>query len=159
MKLAKTEAGQRVLKDRSVALTPRQRAAFILCDGRHTAEEIVAQTASVGVTREDILHLLALDLVEQVGAEAAAKAVADKPAASAPAAAAPGAAGRSSQERYQQAYPIATRLTAALGLKGFRLNLAVEKAGTLEELREIAPKIREAVGDAAYAPLHAALNT
>jgi hypothetical protein len=158
MKLAKTEAGQRVLKDRSVVLTPRQRAAFILCDGRHTAEEIVAQTASVGVTREDILHLLALELVEQVGA-AAVQAAMDKPAAAAPVAGASGGAGRSSQERYQQAYPIATRLTAALGLKGFRLNLAVEKAGTLEELREIAPKIREAVGDAAYAPLHAALNT
>jgi hypothetical protein len=65
---------------------------------------------------------------------------------------------RSSQQRYQDAYPIATRLTASLGLRGFRLNLAVEAAGNYEQLGQLAPKIREAVGQEKYAPLEDALN-
>ena len=40
--------------------------------------------------------------------------------------------------------PIATQLTAALGLRGFRLNLAVEGATSYEQLAaQLAPKIRE----------------
>lgn len=148
MKLVKTEAGQRVLKDRSIPLTPRQRAAFILCDARHTLDHVLAVTKAVGVTREDIQHLLDLGLIaeqadeKEVAAQEAAKALHE----------------RDPQQRYKDAYPIATRLTASLGLKGFRLNLAIEHALNYEQLRELAPKIREAVGDEAYAPLDRALN-
>ncbi|MBA2964108.1 MULTISPECIES: hypothetical protein [Ramlibacter] len=148
MKLAKTDLGQRVLKDRSVPLTPRQRAAFILCDGRNTVDQVLAATASVGVTREDIDHLLQENLLEPAG---------PAPAAATPAAAAP-VSDRTAQQRYQEAYPVATRLTAGLGLRGFRLNLAVEGATNFEQLRELAPRIREAVGDKAYADLDRALN-
>jgi hypothetical protein len=148
MKLVKTEAGQRVLKDRSISLTPRQRAAFILCDARHTLDHVLSVTKAVGVTREDIQHLLDQGLIaelpdeKQVAAEQAQIAL----------------HSRDPQQRYQDAYPIATRLTASLGLKGFRLNLAVEHAGNYEELRALAPKIREAVGEEAFAPLDRALN-
>ena len=65
--------------------------------------------------------------------------------------------GRSPKERYQAAYPIATELTAGLGLRGFRLNLAVEGAGSFEDLAALAPKIREAVGDAKFKRLDEAL--
>ena len=52
----------------------------------------------------------------------------------------------SAQEQYSKAHPIALRLTADLGLKGFRLNLAVEAAGDVDELRALAPTIAAAVG-------------
>ena len=148
MKLVKTEAGLRVMKDRSVALTPRQRAAFILCDVRHTVDHVLAATRSVGVTSDDIQHLIDLGLLaeapdlEAQAAQEAARALHE----------------RTPRQRYQDAYPIATRLTASLGLRGFRLNLAVEAAGDYEHLRDLAPRIRQAVGDAAYAPLETALN-
>ena len=60
-------------------------------------------------------------------------------------------------ERYKAAYPIATELTAGLGLRGFRLNLAVEGVGSFEDLAALAPKIREAVGDAKFERLDKAL--
>ncbi len=148
MKLAKTQAGQRVMKDRSVALSPRQRAAFILCDATHTVDQVLAAAGPVGVTPEDIRHLVELGLLEEVpdpeaqAAQQAAKVLHD----------------RSPQERYLDAYPIATRLTSSLGLRGFRLNLAVEAALDYQQLRDLAPKIRQAVGDAAYEPLETALN-
>ena len=66
---------------------------------------------------------------------------------------------RTDLERYQDAYPIATALTANMGLRGFRLNLAVEGAGSYEKLLELSPKIREAVGDEKFARLDRALNS
>ena len=53
---------------------------------------------------------------------------------------------------------MATRLTAGLGLRGFRLNLAVEAATTYEELAALAPKIKSVVGPEKAAPLEQALG-
>ena len=61
MILAKTSIGQQVLKDRSVPLTPQQRAAFILVDGKRSVQEIISATrASI----DDIAHLRAAQLVQ-----------------------------------------------------------------------------------------------
>ena len=57
----------------------------------------------------------------------------------------------------QAGYLIATELTAALGLRGFRLHLAVEGATGFDSLAALAPKIREAVGADKYARLEQAL--
>ena len=59
---------------------------------------------------------------------------------------------------YQQAYPVATRITAQLGLRGFRLNLAVEAASGYDDLVALLPKIAIAAGDKAAAELRRALG-
>jgi len=148
MILLKTEAGQRVFKDRSIRLTPRQRSAFILCDGQRSVDEVLA--SGMGVAREDIDQMIELGVLSPRSAATTA-APASVPAAEPNA---PGlvsaestpAGERSTQQRYQDAYPVATQLTGALGLRGFRLNLAVEGTGSYEELVALAPKIRAAVG-------------
>lgn len=158
MLIAKTEAGQHVMKDRSVALTPRQRSAFILIDGRKTLEQVLESTVATGVTRADIDRLLELGLIAKAESRPGAAAA---PVAGAAAPAMPVAAGaerKTPQERYAEAYPIAIRLTSALGLRGFRLNLAVEGAGSYEELLQVAPRIREAVGPERYQPLQQVLG-
>ena len=164
----KSETGHQVIKDRSVPLSPRQRSAFILFDGKRSVDNVLAATAGLGVTREDIQYMADQGLlVPRPSAASAPLAAAASPAALpaangadiSPAAAAPAATSdRSAQQRYQDAYPIATQLTAGLGLRGFRLNLAVEGAGSFEKLLELAPKIRDAVGADKYASLDKALN-
>jgi hypothetical protein len=84
MLIVKTELGHRVMKDRSVALTPRQRAAFILFDGKRTLDQVMSATKAVGVTREDIDRLFELGLLEdatteQEAAQDAAQAAAERP--------------------------------------------------------------------------------
>ncbi len=155
MSIVKTEAGQRVLKDRSVPLTPRQRSVFILIDGQRSMNEVLTASAAMGVADEDIERLFELgliaDVVPQLSAqEAAAESAKEESIREHKA--------RSPMQRYQDAYPIATRLTAGLGLRGFRLNLAVEAAGNYEQLLAIAPRIKEAVGAEKYAPMENALN-
>lgn len=167
MILVKTDAGQQVMKDRSIRLTPRQRSALILFDGRRALAEVM----TAGVGQEDVNQLLELGLL-QSGAAGAPASPEPLPAAAVPVAATapavapllsppsaqPAASARSPQERYQAAYPIATRLTAGLGLRGFRLNLAVEAATTYDQLAALMPKIRAAVGDDKAQPLETALQ-
>lgn len=141
---AKTAAGQQVLKDRSVNLTPRQRTALILIDGKRDLSEVMQS----GAAPEDIERLVELELVTGDIAPPVAT-EAPKPAK------VPTGTG---QECYAAAYPIASRLTASLGLRGFRLNLAVEAATSYEDLVALSPKIRDAVGAEKYAPLASALG-
>lgn len=56
----KTSAGQQVLKDRSVNLTLRQRAALIVVDAKRTLAEVMQ---SSGATPEDVERLFELELV------------------------------------------------------------------------------------------------
>ncbi len=161
MILLKTQAGQQVFKDRSVRLTPRQRSAFILFDGKRSIGDVLA--AGMSIVQQDIDQMVELGLLEVVGIADTARqrARAQRPDAPAPTEVIPATEApvievsahaqapvtRSAQQRYQDAYPVATRLTAALGLRGFRLNLAVEAASNYEQLAALAPKIRAAVGD------------
>lgn len=171
MIFAKTEVGQQVLKDRSVQLTPRQRSAFIMFDGKRSLADVLAATKAMGIVAEDVQKLVELGLLAEI---ASANMAPSAPVATSASVAGPsttgegagsvalpglaGTSGRSAQQRYQDAYPIATRLTASLGLRGFRLNLAVEAAASYEQLLELAPKIGAAVGTEQYGPLERALN-
>lgn len=155
MIIVKTQVGLQVMKDRSVSLTPRQRSAFILVDGKRTLEQLLAATAVTGVTREDLDQLFVLGLVTDASPLATA---AEDAATKAAADVVHQHKTRTAQQRYADAYPVATRLTAALGLRGFRLNLAVEAAGNYEDLVALAPRIREAVGPEKFVALEDALN-
>lgn len=144
MPLIKTPLGHQALKERHGQLSMRQRSAFILFDGKRSLAEVLAATAAMGITQQDVQAMLDQGLLEPGPDSTAAK---EPPPASA----------RSDQERYQVAYLIATQITGDLGLRGFRLNLSVESASGLDGLVALAPKIREAVGEAKYEPLKQAL--
>jgi hypothetical protein len=163
MILVKTQTGHQVLKDRSVPLSPRQRSAFILFDGKRSVNEVLAN--GMGIAREDIDQMVALGLLEPAegsaappAAEGASAETVAKPVAPAAPAAGSSGSGRSKQQRYKDAYPIATQLTGSLGLMGFRLNLQVEGTTSYEDLLALAPKIRAAVGPEKAAALDKALN-
>lgn len=153
---SKTEIGQSALRNRALALTPRQRSAFILFDGRRSLEDVLKTTAGLGITGEDVSHLVELGLLVAITPAVVAVAPVLAPS-KASEGVMDGRPSQHSQDHYSKAYPIATRLTAGLGLRGFRLNLAVEAAGDLVKLQGLAPKIREAVGPEKYSELERAL--
>jgi len=160
---AKTPLGVVAMQDRSAGLTPRQRSAFIMFDGKRDSSEILKMTAGMGITQSDLDHLVSLGLLAGSKSAVQVSAYESEDLAIIPLAAvssrkANGMPTLSAQARYSMAYPIATRLTAALGLRGFRLNLAVEAAGDLDKLQALAPKIREAVGVEKFKELDKALN-
>ncbi len=166
MTYLKTDAGANAIKDRHAApITRAQRSALILFDGNRSTGAVLDATAALGLTRADIEALVSLGLI-------AVSKVPDRPAdgpitdfASSTLAARFGAmelpvAPDNEDERirrYKKAYPLATQITAKLGLRGFKLNLAVEAAQGFEGLTQLLPKIRAAVGDERVQPLRDAL--
>lgn len=147
---AKTDKGNQVIKDRSTKMKIPLRSALILCDGKKSVAKILAQIGGMGLSADDFQQLHDLGLVEFVAA-----APSDKRPLS-------GASAKLQDlglaERYTLAYQTAVQLTSGLGLKGFMLNLAVERAGDLEALKSLAPKIQKAVGDEAFKPLRYILD-
>jgi hypothetical protein len=148
MRYAKTDAGQQAFKARSPLFSARQRSAFILIDGVKTRDELLAATAGLGVTVADMDHLLAQGLITAVadvdllvGGEPAGQEAAGR------------GSGRTPQDRYAQAYPLAVQLASSLGLRGFTLNLAVEAAADFEGLVALLPRMQHALGNDACAPL------
>jgi hypothetical protein len=148
MILVKTEVGQVAFKERSPLFSARQRSAFIMFDGARSIDQVLAATAGMGVTLEDIDHMMSLGFLlskNPVLAEPAQAPASDFPASS-------------PQARYQAGKLLATQLTARLGLRGFMLNLAVESAAGYDELLALLPKIQDAVGVKACRELERALK-
>ena len=158
MKLIKTETGQQAFKLRSPLFSARQRTAYIMFDGNKTVEQVVAGAAGLGLTQEDVDHMMEQEFLMPAPGEAfLAEAQAQQVAADQ--AVANSFTMHSAQDRYKEAKPLATKLTASLGLRGFRLNLAVESAGGFDELLALLPKIKDAAGASACAELERALTS
>lgn len=164
MRYSKTESGQQAFKARSTLLSARQRSAFILFDGGKSNLQVLAATAGLGITQVDIDHLVEQGFLVASDNTLVANDSTSRVANSLPidlldaASQAVIVSTRTPQERYSAAMPIATKLTASLGLRGFRLNLAVEAASGVEGLLALLPKIQDAVGTKACVPLAQALK-
>ena len=157
MKYIKTELGQQAFKARSPLFSVRQRTAFIMFDGQKSVEQVLASGAALGLTQDDVDHMVAQGFLAMAAGEAQKAAEAATKAAAAQAVT-ESFKTHTAQDRYKEALPIATKLTASLGLRGFRLNLAVEGASGYDELLALLPKIKEAVGAAACAELERTLT-
>lgn len=149
----KTDAGQLAFKTRSGEIPPRLRSVFLLFDGKKSIDTIFAMATELGTTIEDIDYLIASDMltvvpVTYVEPELNVTAAQQKESARLLAEA----------QMYASAWPIATQITASLGLRGFRLNLAVEAAMGYTQLCELLPKIQLAVGAEKSRPLEDALE-
>jgi hypothetical protein len=148
MHLTKTEAGKKAVGDRSITLSPRQRSALIIFNGERSLDDVLTMLVGLGFTKADVDHMVSLGLLEEVKQQAVVK-------ETVPAKNTESLGGfvelneaqmNEAQSRYKLAYPLATQLTAGLGLRGFRLNLAVEAAGSYSQLVQLFPKIKEAAG-------------
>jgi hypothetical protein len=137
MKLLKTDKGHAAFNTRSDRLTSLQRNAFILFDGVKTESDVLATMAPLGLKQSDLDTMLDMGFLVPVRPKEAF--VAKPTNNQAPAA-------MTDQERYLLAKPLATQLTATLGILGFRLNLAVESASDATDLLVLLPKIQSAVG-------------
>jgi hypothetical protein len=144
MTYLKTEEGQAAFKERSALMSTRQRSLFLLVDGVKSADQILTLTKALSITQLDIDHLVELGFIKnKVG----------------PISVAANSAGLlTPQERFAKAWPMATQLTAGLGLRGFRLNLAIEAAAGFDDLLTLLPKIQAAVGAEKCAALEQVLR-
>jgi hypothetical protein len=140
----KTDAGRLEMQTRALVKERARRNLLLLIDGIKTDTMLLGGLA--GITEADFDALRDLGLIAPVaepsGARANRAAATSSASTAAPAAAAPAeAAAPAAPLDYAQFTAALTQLISSeLGLRGFVLTLAVEKAGTSEELQAVAAR-------------------
>jgi hypothetical protein len=149
----KTDAGRAEMQSRALVKDRARRNLLLLIDGTKSEEMLLANLA--GISAQDFQELRKLDLIAPA---AGAVTVGNAPRVATPDSARPTVpqALTASPLDYSQFTAALTQLISSnLGLRGFTLTLAVDKASTIEELREVAQRvieqIRERKGDAVAA--------
>jgi hypothetical protein len=156
----KTEAGRIEIQARTVVKERPQRNLLLVIDGIKTEEMLLANLA--GISAKDFVDLHALGLIAPM--VSSGRGTASQPGrlagAAAPEQQAPSAAD-APLDYAQFTATLTQMISKELGLRGFVLTLAVEKAGTAEELQSVATRtidqIRDRKGDAAAAAAQRAL--
>ncbi len=155
----KTDAGREEIQARAKLKDRSLRTLLLLIDGIKSEDMLLAHLT--GVKREDFQQLLALDLIApaaggvKLGSGPAPATSASSSSAAPSPAAAPAVDTRPTvpaaiepELDYGSFVSTLTKLISAnLGLRGFTLTLAVEKAGTIEELRAVAARVLEQIGE------------
>ena len=144
MRYIKTDAGKQAISERSTSLSSRQRSALIIVNGERSLEVLLKMVEGLGITIADIEQMESLGLIAKIQEEAPV--VITNTSTPNSLAIDSNVQVGEAQLRYSRAYPLATQITAKMGLRGFRLNLAVEAAGSYSQLIELFPKIKDAVG-------------
>jgi hypothetical protein len=149
---SKTDAGRIEMQARALVKERAQRNLLLVIDGIKSEDMLLAGLA--GISAADFVALQSLGLIVPVAPPVSARAAAAPPARAAAAPAAP--AAEAAPLDYGQFTAALTELISKeLGLRGFVLTLAVEKAGTAEELQAVAQRaltqITERKGEAAAA--------
>ncbi|MBV6321589.1 hypothetical protein [Duganella violaceipulchra] len=138
----KTAKGRDEIATRKYQLAPRLRSLLVLIDGRRTEEELLRNVAGLGLTIAALDELLEGGLIV-LSTSYATMAVAPV-AEPAPLAPAPVAVSQASQ--FQALYEFYNKtIKSTIGLRGFTLQLKVEKASSVEELRELRMPYLDAV--------------
>jgi hypothetical protein len=145
---AKTDTGRAEMQTKALIKERSQRNLLLLIDGHKTEEMLLANV--VGITPDDFTTLEAMGLIEPVAAPAGR--TASRPAAAPAAAPAPATPPAPSAPAGPLDYAHFTQtltqlISKELGLRGFTLTLAVEKAGTIQELMDVANRAIDQIRD------------
>lgn len=135
----KTAHGNQEIAQRKLKLNPRVRTMLILIDGTQPELLVKEEGAKVGAPADFLDQLLQHGLIEKAGKATGA------PAAQA-GAATPAAAAGDEYTRFRAAKDFMNvTIVDALGIKSFFFTLKLERAGTVADLRGLAPAYREAL--------------
>jgi hypothetical protein len=148
----KTEAGKQEMQTRSVLTGRAQRNLLLLIDGKKSEDQLLTSISGIGPADFEALRLAGLIAFDATGyAQPAAMPVrnAAPPIASpAPVAAAPAQPLEAVPVSYAHLTETLTGLISSeLGLRGFKLTLAVERASNVDELRGVADRVIEQIRD------------
>ncbi|AMP05919.1 hypothetical protein [Collimonas pratensis] len=162
----KTERGRTEIATRGQAVAPRLRTLLLLVDGKTGSDELLRKVAGLGLSQEHLDELLQAGLIQAssdagstapVAAAAAATTAGTSAAAASPApATAKSIAAAASATPEQILPPGQTQFEAIyhfyndtiksmIGLRGYGLQLRVERASSVQDFRELRQAYLEAV--------------
>jgi hypothetical protein len=142
----KTEKGREEIATRKHQLAHRLRALLLLFDGTHTTDDILDKVTVLGLNQESISELLHNGFIQPVQTVAGeSSALSEQPAA-------PSQETHSEsnlpngESQFEAIYHFYTEtIKSTIGLRGFALQLKVERANSIEEFRALRQQYVEAV--------------
>jgi hypothetical protein len=145
----KTDKGRDEIATRQYHLAPRLRTLLLLVDGKHTAGELLAKIASLGVTEASITELLDNGFISAASATAAVPesvAAPIAPPATQPVEQASAPVLPEGKSQFEAIYEFYTAtIKSTIGLRGYALQLKVEKAASIDDFRQLRRPYLEAV--------------
>lgn len=141
----KTAKGREEIATRKHQLAPRLRTLLVLIDGRKTEEELLRNVAGLGLTAGALTELLAGEfIVLSTSYVSLAEAPAEAPPEPEPEQVQLPVAAQVQQ--FQSLYDFFNKtIKSTIGLRGFTLQLKVEKASSVDDFRELRMPYLEAV--------------
>jgi hypothetical protein len=141
----KTDKGREEIATRKFQLASRLRALLVLVDGRRPEEELLRNVAGIGLTQSALQELLEQGYIVLTTSYASLPEPEEAEPAE-PAAPAAMAAPADPVQQFRSVYDFYNKtIKSTMGLRGFPLQLKVEKAGSVDELRELRAPYLEGV--------------
>jgi len=139
----KTAKGREEIATRCYHLAPRLRTLLVMVDGRRAEDELLRNVAGLGLTETSMSELVDQGYIRLTTSYGTM--VEPEPAAAEPVAAAP-QPEPSQADQFRSLYDFYNKtIKANIGLRGFTLQLKVEKAANVDELRALRRPYLEAV--------------
>ncbi|MFZ6657966.1 hypothetical protein [Undibacterium sp. TJN19] len=147
----KTDKGREEITTRKHQLAPRLRTLLVMIDGKQTATEIMKKVAGLGLTEQNVQELLEQDFIAEIKSDETTSAdvheietaMAVKPDTAADIEPLP---EMTDAERFQALYNFFNEtIKSAIGLRGYGLQLKVERAGNIEDFRALRQAYIEAI--------------
>lgn len=153
----KTDKGREEIAARRYGLAPRLRPLLVMVDGKKHADELLDKLAAIGLSAANLQELADAGYIQACHRSEPAPVEAPPEVAREP------VAELGEKERFLAVYQFYNdTIKSAVGLRGFGLQLKVEKASTLDELRQLRnaylEAVRKAKGDEAARSLRGRLD-
>lgn len=138
----KTEKGREEIATRKYHLPPRMRTLLLLFDGKQTAADVLGKINGLGLGQQHIVELVEAGFIASKTFRAPEAAPPPKPAPT----------SESTEARLQALYNFySDTIRSAIGLRGYALQLKVERARSVDDFRairlEYLAAVRKAQGD------------
>lgn len=145
----KTDKGREEIATRKYRLAPRLRTLLVLVDGKQSADDLLKKVAGIGLSEESLSELLNEGHIQIASTvEPAPASVSAQPAvmpASEPAAAAESILPEG-ENQFVAIYHFYTEtIRSTIGLRGYGLQLKVEKAASIDDFRQLRQPYLDAV--------------
>ena len=153
----KTIKGQEEIATRKHGLPSRLRSLLVLVDGKTSVDGLIKKVTGLGLNEESIAELLEQEFIapHEAGMPASPPATKAAPAAVPASASAPSSAAAPApteailppgETQFEALYHFyTTTIKSTLGLRGFTIQLKVERCATIDDFRALRPAYVEAV--------------
>ncbi len=148
----KTEKGREEITTRKHQLASRLRTLLVMIDGKQSATDIMKKVSALGLTEQNLQELLEQEFIVEIAQQAAsANGTAESPtpastATTSPVADSSAAPAMTDAERFQALYNFYNEtIKSAIGLRGYGLQLKVERAANIDDFRALRQTYIEAV--------------